>query len=446
MSTDSSRPQLNAPRTLFALAGVFFVVCAILYNPLTAALAVKFARTALGRPDMEIRETTAVLRAELAFAVAAAICFGVYQLVGRVGALEVLFRRGAAEKLVLIFLALAVPLTALEIALRPFSDNEGKETSLFVRDAELGWRLRPSTTQPWGGVTVTTNAQGLRGPEVALAKPQGTKRILWLGDSVTFGYLVPDWRDTFPFLVAARLDSGGIQTESINAGVGGYSPWQEDLWLRRNGVRYDPDVVVVGFVLNDVTEKFHLVKYGGDREGRQLRDSYTTWVDYLVGHSALAYQVRNLTLEFKAKRRLGSDVRLGAIQQQALDVQTLISHPDGENVRLAWEVTLENLDRIRGFCAENEMQLIVVAFPFAMQLEDPQGAGAPQRRLTGWASEAGVKMVDLLPVLAGEMEARGGSPDAFFLDHDHLTEEGHRVVAEVLADEIALKRGTDGAP
>jgi hypothetical protein len=434
MTTDAPRPELNAPRTLFALAGVFFVVCAILYNPLTAGLMVKFARMALGRPYMEMRETGAVLRAELAFVIAAAVCFGIYYLVSSVRSLERFFRLGAAEKLVLVFLALAVPITTLEIALRPFSET-GKQTSLFVRDAELGWRLRPSTTQPWGGVTVTTNSRGLRGPEVGFEKPQDTRRILWLGDSVTFGYLVPDWGVTFPFLTANILSRGG-RWESVNAGVGGYSPWQEDIWLRSDGARYQPDVVVVGFVLNDVTEKFHLVKYGGDREGRQLRDSYSGWMDYLIGHSALAYQVRNLTLEFKAKRRLGDDLRLGAIQQQALDVQTLIDHPDRDNVRLAWEVTLENLDRIREFCDENGWELMVVVFPFAMQLEDPEATAAPQQRLARWAQAGGVDHLDLLPVLSDELNARGVTAQAFFLDHDHLSVEGHAVVAKVIAERL----------
>lgn len=62
--------------------------------------------------------------------------------------------------------------------------------------------------------------------------------------------------------------------EAINAGVGGYSAWQEYEYLRSRGVTLDPDMVVVGFVLNDVTENMDLVQFAGRWEGAQLLQSY----------------------------------------------------------------------------------------------------------------------------------------------------------------------------
>jgi len=89
-----------------------------------------------------------------------------------------------------------------------------------------------------------------------------------------------------------------------------------------------------------------------------------------------------------------------------------------------------------------EWELLVVAFPFAMQLEGTDASGAPQRVLAGWADERGVDFVDLLPSLREEMRARGGSPEALFLDHDHLSAEGHRVVATLLAEWFSSRAGT----
>ena len=34
-------------------------------------------------------------------------------------------------------------------------------------------------------------------------------------------------------------------------------------WLERAGWSYEPDLIVVGFVLNDLTELLSLVRYGG---------------------------------------------------------------------------------------------------------------------------------------------------------------------------------------
>src|SRR5262245_14158083 len=54
-------------------------------------------------------------------------------------------------------------------------------------------------------VTVTINQQGLRGPEVTVAKPPGTFRVLGLGDSFAFGLGVRE-EDTFLRRLEADLN------------------------------------------------------------------------------------------------------------------------------------------------------------------------------------------------------------------------------------------------
>jgi len=192
--------------------------------------------------------------------------------------------------------------------------------------------------------------------------------------------------------------------------------------------------VVVGFVLNDVTERFDLVAFGGGEQAYQLRESYTSALDRLLSHSAIAFHAGNFARELKARRRLGEDVRLGAIKHEMFDVETLMRRPDQRNVRLAWEMTLADLDRIVALCREGGAEPLVVCFPFAVQLDDPEGLSAPQRVLAGWAREHGVALLDLLPPLA----ARNREP-AIFRDHSHLSARGHAVVADLLVPEIAAR-------
>src|SRR6476646_7933680 len=115
--------------------------------------------------------------------------------------------------------------------------------------------------------------------------------------------------------------------------------------MQKEGARYTPDLVVVGFVLNDVTEMFHLVKFGGAEEGFQMRHAASSWLDRVLSKSAIVYEVQNVTREIKAKRRLGSDVRLGAIKQQSLEVETLMRKPDQANVKTAWDFALNDLQK-----------------------------------------------------------------------------------------------------
>lgn len=122
----------------------------------------------------------------------------------------------------------------------------------------LGWVKLKDTTATRStsefSVTYRINALGLRDDEdLVLDKPQGTERVLVLGDSFTLGYTV-DRADLFVDLLEAKFASEdrAEAVEVINAGTEGYSSDQELLWLREEGLKYRPDVVVMCFYENDV--------------------------------------------------------------------------------------------------------------------------------------------------------------------------------------------------
>jgi lysophospholipase L1-like esterase len=382
-------------------------------------------------------DTGDVRSMQLAYLFVGLALIGLSWLSARAAPLDRLLRRDRAEKVTLAVLVLLVPVTALELSLRPFAPRLSKTTSLFVRDDTLGWRMLPNMEDSWGDVVVRTNNRGLRGPDVAYDNPPGIRRILYLGDSVTFGFMVDRYQDTYPFVVGSLLsDSTGIEIETVNAGVGGYSPWQQYLYLQREGIKYDPDLVVLSFVLNDVTEKFRLVRYGGSDESNQLQRSYYSWIDRCLSRSGLAYQVQNITRKVKARRRLGEDLQLGAVKQQALDVEKLITHPDQENVQLAWQITLENVANIADFCAERDIPFLLIVFPFQIQVYDGPGMSAPQDRLVSWADEYGVAHLDLLPILDDLRVFDRVNPKRMFLDEDHLSVRGHKLCARAIGNRI----------
>jgi hypothetical protein len=203
-------------------------------------------------------------------------------------------------------LGLLGPLLLLDLGLRPFVEPK---TTLFVPDRELGWRPRAGAKDEWGHVRVEINAKGLRGPEIAWEKPGDVFRVLYLGDSLTFGYGIENVAETYPYLVGADLERRMDTTvETVNSGVGGWSPWQEHTYLVREGLRYQPDLIVVGFVLNDITEKFMLVRFGGREYGWQLDRTARSQLDGWLSRSALVSFAR----EGFAFLRFGSDLYLGA--------------------------------------------------------------------------------------------------------------------------------------
>jgi lysophospholipase L1-like esterase len=421
-------PTGGPTAALLGTAGAAFVAGALLFNEWLLGL----TRTTplAGASVAKIRD------AQLAFGAAGIALLAGAALVRRSRALAGL-RSERAARVALAGLATAAPLFAAELALRPFAvASRIERTTLFERDAELGWRMRPGVRARWFDTEIAVNAKGLRGPELPYERAPGIPRVLWLGDSVTIGFRIADVRETFPYLVAARLEAhAGARIETVNGAVDGYSPWQESAWLAREGQRYAPDLVVVGFVLNDVTEKLGLLRFGGRGEGFQLAHTATR-LDAIAGDSALLFYARRAV----AALRFGADAARGAREREALDVETLARAPQRPDALRAWESTLAELRALFAVCREHGDRAALIAFPYAFQFFDPAGLSAPQRRLREFAEREGIPYLDLLPPLRARIEREHAQLADWFLDENHPSARGHRVIAELIADFI-LREG-----
>ncbi len=100
--------------------------------------------------------------------------------------------------------------------------------------------------------TIDLNAQGYRTADVAAAKPPATVRVACIGDSWTFGMNVDKDR-TYPERLASYLrdTTPGTRFEVLNFGVLGYSSFQGLQLLKARVLDVHPDVVAIGFGMND---------------------------------------------------------------------------------------------------------------------------------------------------------------------------------------------------
>ena len=108
-----------------------------------------------------------------------------------------------------------------------------------------GWEPRPGAREIGGDRRITINRLGYRGREVDRAARSGETRLVMLGDSLAFGTEVDD-EDTF-----ARLLDRDEALEIVNLSVPGYGPDQELLKLEREGLGYQPDVVMLNLCLDN---------------------------------------------------------------------------------------------------------------------------------------------------------------------------------------------------
>jgi hypothetical protein len=145
-------------------------------------------------------------------------------------------RRGAGIAALVAF-GLALAFAAGEVVLRAV--GLGRPV-LYDNRAAWGYRPLPDQTLERRGVRVHLNALGARGPDVAVERRPDVRRVLFLGDSVTFGGTYVDDAALFSAVAAAAQP---VPTEPINAGVNAWGfanvlglvdatgGWHSDVWV-----------------------------------------------------------------------------------------------------------------------------------------------------------------------------------------------------------------------
>ena len=191
-------------------------------------------------------------------------------------------RRAAATALVTLLVVLALGEAGARYSLGdehpPRARNFTPQMRCGMHDPDLGWRLRPgahSRTRGFGDVEVydvTINSKGLLDDEHDYVAPPGVQRIVLLGDSVAWGWGVSVERG-FARLLEREL---GPDIEVICGAVPGWSTDQEGWWLASEGLRYEPDLVLLTFVANDLQGNARLRMHSLNKP-RWVRDAAGEW-------------------------------------------------------------------------------------------------------------------------------------------------------------------------
>jgi hypothetical protein len=163
-------------------------------------------------------------------------------------------RQIASGLLVLLFYA-ALMLLGAEVVTRLAHAAPPAESSGWfwrVPDPVTGWSHIPgSSGRSFNPLyeydaLVEFNSRGIRGPEsLGYDKNPGVYRVLLLGDSFVEAVQI-DYAETLGEQLRALLEEAlGQPVEVINAGVSGFGTDQQLLWLREEGVKYAPDLVLL---------------------------------------------------------------------------------------------------------------------------------------------------------------------------------------------------------
>ncbi len=122
--------------------------------------------------------------------------------------------------------------------------------SHYRLDSQRIWAHRPFWRNPWG--EFETDALGLRlNHKSRIRAAPKDYRIVLVGDSFTYGYGLPG-NQTVAVYLQWLLRNAGYDVRVLNAGVAGYGPSQEYIFLKDVILpRIQPDLVVWNFDYSD---------------------------------------------------------------------------------------------------------------------------------------------------------------------------------------------------
>jgi hypothetical protein len=249
----------------------------------------------------------------------------------------------------------------------------------------------------------TTNSEGFRGPLVDWEKPEGTLRILAIGDSYTWGDGVGD-EDVWLRKLETDLRTCG-PVEVINAGIVGRNTVGEADYLRDKGVRLHPDLVLLGAEPGDGMDILELDR-DWDNRAAVVAGSQPTWLLRATAWS------RVWRLYFGSKI-----ARLSRAVERPADVEG------------AWRRIGESLERMKRLCSAAGCQLIVFGIA-----PTPDDAWSMERLAQEVSSaQLGGTWFEAAP----KVDQRGEGPGWWQIPGDrHYTAEGNAVLADVVHEQL----------
>jgi lysophospholipase L1-like esterase len=346
-----------------------------------------------------------------------------------------------------MFLGGVVGLLLAEFAVRIFAP-QALVSDVIAGDPDVDYRLRPNASghmsSPEYSADIRINSLGFRGPEISPAKKPGVVRVLFLGDSFTFGHGLRE-NETLPFAVGERLEREYPgKFEVVNGGVYGYSTADELNLFAKYGVALKPDIVVTLFMMNDFADNPTAYKLGNDgslikqKVSSDFNNSrritrFIPGADWLRAHSHLFKFVGVRVLPVLTSGHVQNSTD-DAGPRQAFDEMS----PEFYNQKGgSFEITTAILAQLAKIAKENGARPVLLTLGGAYELENGKiksAAMLPHERLRRAAAEAGFSRALALPPLLAEY--RGKEP-LFFPVDTHWTGAATAFVAPAVAEAIA---------
>lgn len=308
----------------------------------------------------------------------------------------------------------------------PFDRKIIRLTHLTDKDKNLRWRFQ----QKKG-----TNSLGLKNKEIT-AKKEGVYRILFLGDSLIWTGETTSGK-LYTQVIEKNLNSA-LKTEQkievINAGIPGYTTYQEMEFLKAYGLDMEPDMVILGFVFNDLYYKYlhkPTAKTFLDTEPQVALNRFdkNTFIGSIFANSYLAHSTAHIIERIQNK----------------LSKRPYLSFEHRMDFYLAWkpygwkhsEVLIAEMKDI---LSKKDIQFNIITFPVSDQVDktilsfDEKYVLYPQSKIKEIAKKNNIPFYDLTKDIQNNGDLK------LYKDYLHFNKNGNDVVAKKLTQYLLTKK------
>jgi len=347
---------------------------------------------------------------------------------------------GGIKESLLLCASLIITLGIVEIGLRLFDHPLSRPKINFNRWYEPSDRYGHQLVKNFEGlgplnISVRINSDGFRDSGHHPSKGGQTIRILGLGDSFTFGWGVSIEKTYLKRLEATLPHIIGRPVEAINTGVPGWGLNQYYLCLKEFGIQYSPDIVVMGYFIDDLdgppTDKpGSAVSFQWEADGQiHMRGG-------ALRHSRIFNFFTSIADQIKYKNRSKRIAHLHDTQARQTELTKhthfLVADPGKEATDQHSQFLKEHLLRINTLVTNLGGSLIILFIPDYAQLFHPEFQHI-NRILHTMSSELGITFLDMTPIYEATEQFR---PNYYWPLDGHTNEVGHQVITDALLPPI----------
>lgn len=272
------------------------------------------------------------------------------------------------------------------------------------------------------------NGQGFRNDvEFEYENPKNTFRILVVGDSFTIGYEVGQ-NETYAAITQKYLKQKGIEVEVINAGVSGFGNAEELVFFEQEGLKYKPDVLILGFYENDFDDNMrsNLYKVANNelvvnaktyQPAIKIRDFLNSFFVYrwLSEHSYLHNYLNTVATVYFKNRKMQKNEETMAVSKNSSN-GSLGQHKNN--------LTLKLFKRIYEVAQKNNIFFVILDIP-------------NEKLISSFPSKNYSEFSDYFFDASKYLYNYGGLTDLYRQHgHDHWTPISHLVVGKAIAEFI----------